>query len=40
MKDLDLIRKPIKEELEDFERYFAKSLKSNIPLLDTVYSET
>lgn len=36
MKDLELIRKPIKGELEEFERYFAKSLKSNIPLLDTV----
>jgi octaprenyl-diphosphate synthase len=37
MKDLDKIREPIRKELAEFEGYFAKSLKSSIPLLDVIF---
>ncbi|MGE4585878.1 MAG: polyprenyl synthetase family protein [Mangrovibacterium sp.] len=36
MVSVDMIRKPIGQELEDFEDYFKATIKSDIPLLSTI----
>jgi len=36
MSELDLIKKPIAKELDDFEIKFKDSMKSNVPLLDRI----
>lgn len=36
MTSLDIIQSPIKKELRDFEAYFKKAIKSDIPLLETI----
>jgi octaprenyl-diphosphate synthase len=36
MSTIDKIKSPIEQELKDFEPYFKKSLKSDIPLLSTI----
>ena len=37
-KKLDEIKKPIEKELDEFEKRFKHSMKSNVPLLDRVTS--
>ncbi len=36
MSDLKLIREPIKDELEQFEKHFKSAMKSTVPLLDVI----
>ncbi len=36
MSELNQIREPIRAELKEFEKYFRKSLKSSVPLLDII----
>ncbi len=36
MSDLTRIRKPVEKEMADFESYFSRTMRSNIPLLNII----